>query len=64
MKKPALRVTRWLRDIPIEGCCTACPDSLFRVASTHHRPQKIVYSELLQREFDRHVADSHAKSDP
>jgi hypothetical protein len=60
VKKPGLRVTKWLGDIPIEARCSLCPDSLFHAASTHHRPQKAEYSELLQRAFDQHVADCHA----
>jgi hypothetical protein len=61
MKKAALRVTKWLGDIPIEARCTLCPESHFRAASTHHRPQKAEYSELLQREFNRHVAEFHGE---
>jgi len=61
VKKPALLVTKWLGDIPIEGRCSLCPDSLFSVASTYHRPQKSEYSERLQLAFDRHVADCHAQ---
>ena len=61
MKKPTLRVTKWLRDIPIEGCCSLCPETLFHAASLHHRPQKAEYIERLQGEFDRHVADFHTK---
>ena len=41
MKRPALRVTKWLGDIPIEGRSTLCPDSLFTVASTHHRQSQL-----------------------
>lgn len=59
MKKPTLRVTKWLGDIPIEGSCTLCPTTLFRPAPVHHRPQKTEYTEMLQRAFDRHVADCH-----
>jgi hypothetical protein len=61
MKKPILRVTKWLKDIPIEGCCTLCPESLFRAGSPHRRPQKAEYVEKLQREFDCHVADLHSE---
>jgi hypothetical protein len=64
MKKPTLRVTNWLKDIPIEGSCSLCPDSLFHAASPHHRPQKTEYIERLQREFDRHVADLHNHKTP
>ncbi|MGA2353629.1 MAG: hypothetical protein ABSG02_03980 [Terriglobales bacterium] len=60
MKKPALRVTKWLKDIPVEGCCSLCPESHFQVSSPHHRPQKAEYIQKLQRAFDRHVADCHS----
>jgi hypothetical protein len=63
MTKSTLRVTKWLGDIPLEGSCTLCPAVLFRVASTHHRPQKAEYQEQLQRAFDRHVKDVHMPED-
>ena len=59
MKKPALRVTKWLGDIPIEARCSLCPETLFHAASAHHRPQKAEYIERLQRACDSHVADCH-----
>jgi hypothetical protein len=61
MKKPTLRVTKWLGDIPIEGRCTLCPETLLHAASPHHRPQKAEYIERLQQVFDRHVADLHSE---
>jgi hypothetical protein len=64
MKKPALRVTKWLGDIPIEARCSLCPQTLFHAASAHHRPQKTEYIERLQRAFDRHVADLHSEKTP
>src|SRR5260370_32296367 len=45
MKKPSLRVTKWLGDIPVEGSCTSCPQVIFRAISTHHRPSKHEYQE-------------------
>ncbi len=59
MKKSALRVTKWLGDIPIETRCSFCPETLFHAASPHHCPQKAEYIERLQRAFDSHVADCH-----
>ena len=59
VKKPALRVTKWLGDIPIEGRCTLCPMTIFHAASAHHRAQKTEYIERLQRAFDSHVAECH-----
>jgi hypothetical protein len=64
MKKPALRIMKWLGDIPVEGSCTLCPKILFRAPSGHHRPQKAEYTESLQRAFDRHVADLHSEKTP
>jgi hypothetical protein len=64
VKKPVLRVTKWLGDIPVEGRCTLCPESVFRAASDHHRPLKAEYTQLLQREFDRHVANCHGQEGP
>ena len=63
MKKPSLRVTRWLGEIPVEATCTSCPDAVFRVASTHHRPKKAEYQEWLQRAFDRHLLDAHGQGE-
>lgn len=61
MKKPFLRVTRWLGDIPVEAECTACPGaSKFLAASAQHRPNKAEYQKQLQRAFDRHCREYHA----
>jgi len=61
MKKPFLRVTKWLGDIPVEAECTACPGEVkFRVASTSHRPTREEYSTQLQRAFDHHLKTAHA----
>ncbi|MGA9042085.1 MAG: methyltransferase domain-containing protein [Terriglobales bacterium] len=59
MKKPVLRVTKWLKDIPVEGACTSCADSQFKVTSASHRPNREEYQKLLQREFDGHVKAVH-----
>jgi hypothetical protein len=59
MKKPAIRVTKWLADIPVEACCSLCPTEIFRASSTGHRPEKSNYQEQLQQAFDRHAADVH-----
>jgi trans-aconitate methyltransferase len=59
MKKPSLRVTKWLKDIPVEGACTSCADSGFNVTSSSHRPNREEYQRLLQREFDHHVKAVH-----
>ena len=60
MKKPFLRVTKWLGDIPVEAECTACPgEAKFRAASTSHRPTREEYSTQLQRAFDHHLKTVH-----
>jgi len=64
MKKPFLRVTKWLADIPVEATCIACAGVQFRVNSTAHRPHREAYQRLLQLEFDRHVRATHAASQP
>ena len=61
MKRPFLRVTKWLSNIPVEACCSSCSDQLFRVDSTHHRPEKIAYQRQLQVAFERHLKDVHDK---
>jgi trans-aconitate methyltransferase len=63
MKKPFLRVTKWLKDIPVEGSCVACPDSHFKVNSGSHRPTREEYRKLLQHEFDQHVKTVHLAHD-
>lgn len=59
MKKPTIRVTKWLRDIPVEATCTACPDSVFRADSQSHRPSREEYQRSLQTQFDAHCKMAH-----
>ncbi|HEY3974767.1 MAG TPA: hypothetical protein VGM18_17310 [Candidatus Sulfotelmatobacter sp.] len=61
MKKPFLRVTKWLGDIPVEAECIACPGKeTFRVNSASHRPTREEYVRQLERAFDRHCKTVHA----
>jgi hypothetical protein len=61
MKKPSLRVTKWLGDIPVEAECTACPAAgKFRVSSISHRPSREEYVKNLERAFDHHFKSVHA----
>jgi hypothetical protein len=62
MKKPFLRVTKWLGDIPVEAGCTSCVEVTFRVRSTSHRPNREEYRQTLQREFDHHVKTVHLEA--
>src|SRR5215470_9213640 len=59
-KKPMVRVTKWLSDIPIEAQCTACPTVSFRAKVTNHRPNREEYKQSLQAQFDEHCRFVHA----
>jgi hypothetical protein len=61
MKKPALRVTKWLADIPIEATCTACPGFSFRAQGSSHRPNCEEYQKSLQAQFDGHCKKEHER---
>jgi hypothetical protein len=63
MKKPAIRVTKWLSDIPVEACCSACPAISFRAHGSSHRPNREEYQKSLQSEFDLHCQAAHSQSD-
>jgi hypothetical protein len=61
MKKPTLRVTKWLGDIPVEAVCTACPATSFRAQSSSHRPNREEYQKSLQTQFDAHYKAAHGE---
>jgi hypothetical protein len=62
MKKPAIRVTKWLTDIPVEATCTRCPNALFKAKGTSHRPSREEYQKSLQAQFDEHCRMQHQDS--
>jgi len=62
MKKPVLRVTKWLGDIPVEAFCSACPAVSFRAQGSGHRPNREEYQRSLQAQFDEHCKAAHAGS--
>jgi hypothetical protein len=64
MKRPVLRVTKWLREIPVEATCTACAGVLFRAISSSHRPNRDEYANSLQAQFDEHLKITHSESGP
>lgn len=64
MKKPFIRVTKWMGDIPLEAECTSCADVKFQVRSTSHRPSREEYQKVLQRDFDHHFKVVHSLDDP
>ena len=57
MKKPTLRVTRWLGGIPIKAHCTQCPTVSFKAQSASHRPNREEYQKSLQAQFDAHCTN-------
>jgi hypothetical protein len=62
MKRPFLRVTKWLGDIPVEAGCTSCAEITFRVRSTSHRPSREEYRQALQCDFDHHLKTIHPEA--
>jgi hypothetical protein len=63
MKKPRVRVTKWLGNIPVEANCTSCPDIAFKAKSTSHRPDREQYQKSLQGQFDAHFKTVHLHHD-
>ncbi len=61
MKKPAIRVTKWLRDIPVEAACTACPTTAFKAKTTSHRPNREEFQKSIQEQFDAHCRAEHER---
>ena len=55
MKRPAVRVTKWLGDIPVEASCTVCPEVSLKAVSASHRPNREEYQQSLQQQFDQHL---------
>jgi hypothetical protein len=60
MKKPTLRVTKWLGDIPVEAHCTFCPNVSFKAQGKGHRPNREEFQQSLQSQFDEHLKLSHS----
>jgi len=63
MKKPSLRVTKWLGDIPVAAECTSCVAVAFDAKSSSHRPTREEYQRSLQSQFDAHFKKVHARPD-
>jgi hypothetical protein len=61
MKKPMVRVTKWLSDIPVEATCTFCPSVSFRAKTESHRPNREEYQKSIQVQFDEHLKLVHAE---
>jgi hypothetical protein len=62
MKKPAIRVTKWLGDIPVEACCSACPSLIFRAMGSGHRPNREEFQKSIQAQFDEHCKLTHSQN--
>jgi len=63
MKKPSLRVSKWMGDIPVEAECTACAGVRFNVKPVSHRPNREAYQKSLQTAFDAHLKNAHPEKD-
>jgi hypothetical protein len=63
MKKPVIRVTKWLRDIPVEATCSLCPHVSFRAQGSTYRPNREEYTKSLQTQFDVHCKGQHSSSE-
>jgi hypothetical protein len=63
MKKPHLRVTKWLADIPVEAQCSVCGGVSFRAQGTSHRPNREEYQRSLQAQFDGHCREVHSPAE-
>lgn len=63
MKKPSLRVSKWMGTIPVEGECTACAGVRFNVRPTSHRPNRLEYEKSLQSAFGAHYKNVHLRED-
>jgi hypothetical protein len=61
MKKPAIRVTKWLVDIPVEAHCTFCPTVVLKAQGSGHRPNREDYQKSLQAQFDDHCKAAHSQ---
>ena len=62
MKKPTLRVTKCLGDIPIEANCTACSDLSFKAKTATNCNSSADRKECqssLQSQFDAHFKATH-----
>jgi hypothetical protein len=61
MKKPTIRVTKWLGDIPVEAGCGACPGVVFKAKGSGHRPNREEYQKSIQVQFDEHCKAVHSQ---
>lgn len=62
MRKPTLRVTKWLADIPVEAHRTLCPTVRFKAQETSPRPNREEYQKSLQAQFDAHRKAAHPET--
>jgi hypothetical protein len=67
MKKPTIKVTKWLSDIPVEATCSACVNIAFKAHASNaigsgHRPNREEYQRSLQAQFDEHLKLVHTQA--
>ncbi len=63
MKKPTIRVRKWLGEIPVEAFCSECSNSSFKATGSSHRPNQEEYQKSLQAQFDEHLKIVHGRGD-
>lgn len=63
VKKPVLRVSKWLGEIPVEAYCAACSGIVFRARGSGHRPNGEEYRASLQAQFEAHCREAHSSSE-
>jgi hypothetical protein len=61
MKKPTIRVKKWLGDIPVEACCSACAAVVFKAKGAGHRPNREEFQRSIQAQFDEHYKAAHSQ---
>ena len=61
MKKPELRITERVGDVPTQGTCSACPDTTFHTGSKITTVKK--HEQALKRLFQHHFETVHHRED-
>ncbi len=61
MKKPTIRVTKWLSDIPVQASCSACPGVVFKAKGSGPRPSREEFQKSIRARFDEHCKAVHSQ---
>ena len=63
VKKPSLKITKGLGEMPVEGVCTACQDAVFVVKGLPLNPTVEKCTRELQEQFNKHFKKVHLRED-